>query len=135
MVQKKLLYGGLIFSLALLSPGFALADLSHLEDDRKVLDVSAGYRWVSTDDNPNRAAEYSFLDDSPTFNLVYKQDSGNRGFSLAADFLNENDYSVEGSFDYKALIRLNARSERMYHNLEGAVEAYMKRMGQGASTG
>jgi len=121
MVRKSFLYGGLIFALTLLSPGFAqadLADLSLLKDDNKVLDVSVGYRWVSTDDTPNRAAEYISLDDSSTFNLVYKQDSGNRGFSLTADFLNDNDYSVEASFDYKALIRLNARSERMYHNLD-----------------
>jgi hypothetical protein len=77
MVQKSLRYGVLIFALVTLSPGFGLADLddmSHLEYESKVLDVSAGYRWVSTDDNPNRASEYSYLNDSPTFNLVYKQE-------------------------------------------------------------
>ncbi len=121
MVQKSLQYGALIFVLLILSPGFGLADLddkSQLEDDGKVLDVSAGYRWVNTDNNPNRAAEYSHLDDSATFNLVYKQDFGDQKFSLIGDFLNDNDYFIEGSYDYKALIRLNARSERLYHNLD-----------------
>ena len=121
MVQKSLQYGALIFVLLILSPGFGLADLddkSQLEDDGKVLDVSAGYRWVNTDNNPNRAAEYSHLDDSATFNLIYKQDFGDQKFSLIGDFLNDNDYFIEGSYDYKALIRLNARSERLYHNLD-----------------
>ena len=58
MVQKSLRYGILIFALVLFSSGFGLADIndmSHLEDESKVLDVSTGYRWVNTDDNPNRA--------------------------------------------------------------------------------
>jgi hypothetical protein len=121
MVQKGLHYGILIFVLLILSPGFGLADLDDLppvEDDNKVLEVSTGYRWVSTDDRPDRAAEYSFLEDSPTFNLIYKQDFGDREVSLVGDFVNYNDYYIEGHFDYKALFRLNARSERMFHNLD-----------------
>ncbi len=121
MVQKSLRYGVLIFALVTLFPGFGLADLddmSHLEDESKVLDVSAGYRWVSTDDNPNRASEYSFLEDSPTFNLVFKQELVDRKFSLVVDLVNHNDYKIEGTFDYKALFRLSAREEKMYHNLD-----------------
>ncbi len=128
MVQKSLHYGILIPSLLLLSsallilsPGSGLADSGDIlpvEEDSKVLEVSTGYRWISTDDNPNRAAEYKFLDDSPTFNLIYKQDFGDKNISLVGDFLNYNDYFIEGHFDYKTLFRLNARSERMYHNLD-----------------
>lgn len=121
IAQKSLKYGVLIFVVTVLFPGFVLADLddsSHLVDESKSLEMSAGYRWASTDDNPNRAAEYSFLDDSPTFNLNYHQDTGDLNFSLIADFINYNDYFLEGSFDYKALFRLNAWSERMYHNLD-----------------
>ncbi len=95
MVQKGLHYGILIFVLLILSPGFGLADLDDLppvEDDNKVLEVSTGYRWVSTDDRPDRAAEYSFLEDSPTFNLIYKQDFGDRGVSLVGEFVKYNDY-------------------------------------------
>ena len=121
IAQKGLKYGVLIFVITVLFPGVGLADLdekSHLEDESKTLEMAAGYRWVNTDDNPNRAAEYSFLDDSPTFNLIYKQDTGDLNFSLTGDFINDNDYFIEGSFDYNALFRLKARSERMYHNLD-----------------
>jgi len=128
MVQKSLHYGILILTLLIsssalliLSPSSGLADSgdkSPVVEDRKVLEVSTGYRWVNKDDNPDRAAEYNFLEDSPTFNLVYKQDFGDRDVSLVGDFVNYNDYYVEGHFDYKALFRLNARSERMYHNLD-----------------
>lgn len=121
MIQKSLHYGILVFVMLMLTPGFSLADpgdKSQPEDDRRVLDLSTGYRWVSTDDNPNRAAEYSDLDDSPTFSLIYLQDFGDQKFSLIGEFITDNDFSIEGSFDYKALIRLNARSERLYHNLD-----------------
>lgn len=121
IVQKCLHSGLLIFALLMLSPGFGRANLgetSQLEGDSKVLDMSSGYRWVSTEDNPQRAGEYYFLDDSPTFNLTYKQNIDDRDFSLIGDFVNHNDFHIEGSFDYKTLFRLNARSERMYHNLD-----------------
>ncbi len=127
MVQKSLHYGILMLTLLLalilliLSSAYGLADsieISPVVEDRKVLKVSTGYRWASTDDNPGRAAEYNFFEDSPTFNLIYKHDFGDKEVSLVGDFVNYNDFYVEGHFDYKALFRLNARSERMYHNLD-----------------
>jgi len=121
MVQKSWHYGILILTLLILSPGFGLADIdevSPVEEDSKILEVSAGYSWVSKDDNPNRAAEYSFLEDSSTFNLIYKQDFGDNYVSLVGDFANYNDYFVEGHFDYTTLLRFTVRSERMYHNLD-----------------
>lgn len=121
IVQKSLHYGALICVMVLLCPNFSMADLDNIpptNDDSKVISASAGYSWVSTDDNPNRAREYSYLDDSPTFNLVYKQDFGKQDFSLIGDFLNDNDYYIESNFNYEGLIRLNARSERLYHNLD-----------------
>lgn len=121
IVQKSLYYGVLISVITMLCPSFSMAGLEETpqaNDEGKVLDASAGYRWVSTKDNPNRAKEYSYFDDSPTFNLIYKQDFGKQHFSLVGDFLNENDYFIESDFNYESLIRLSARTERLYHNLD-----------------
>ncbi len=71
MVHKSFRHGILIFALLLLLPGFGQADtndLAHPEGQQNP-GWSAGYRWVGTHDNPNRAAEYSYLKDSPTANL------------------------------------------------------------------
>lgn len=121
IVQKSLHRRILIFAMAMLCPGLSMADLDDIpqtNDDSASIDVSAGYRWVDTDNTPNRAREYSYLEDSPTFNLVYKQDFGKQDVSLIGDFFNENDYYIESDFNYESLIRLHARSERLYHNLD-----------------
>jgi hypothetical protein len=121
MVQKNTLYGLLIFTLLIMSQNTVLADLDDmtlLENKNRILDVSAGYYWASTDDNPDRAAEYKFLEDSPTFGLVFKQEEEDLRFSMIGTFINDNDYSLEGSVDYKTLLRVQARTDRMYHNLD-----------------
>ena len=121
MVQKWLQYGVLIASMVILLPGFTLADIDSAPAEKtkdQTLEFSAGYRWVDTNDQPDRAAEYNYLHDSPTFNLVVKQLTEDKSFSLVGDYINENDYYLEGSFNYKSMVRLNARSERLYHNLD-----------------
>jgi len=121
MFDKIMQYGVLLLALLIFMPGSSRADLdgmSRLEDDARIVAASIGYRWVDVDGNANRAAEYSYLDDSETFGLVYKQDFGDKHFSLTADFVNENDYNFEGEYSHKALIRLSALSERLYHNLD-----------------
>jgi len=121
MFDKNMKYGILLFALLILLPGASQADLddmSHLEDDTRVAAAAVGYRWVDTDGNANRAAEYSYLDDSATFNMIYKRDLGDKHFSLTGDFNNENDYLFESYFNYKGLLRLDATTERLYHNLD-----------------
>ncbi len=121
MFDKSMQYGSLLLTFLLFMPGSSRADLddmSHLEDDTRTLSASIGYRWVDTNGNANRAAEYSYLDDSETFELVYKQDLEDKHLSLMADFVNKNDYIFEGEFNYKALFRLSLMSERLYHNLD-----------------
>jgi hypothetical protein len=121
MVRNSLRCTFLLGTLLLCSAAIALADLDELAKDKEsshALDVAAGYRWLATDDNPQRAAEYDFLDDSPTFNLLLRDGDKTRTFALDIDYLNHNDYNVEGRYDYKALLRLNARTERFFHNLD-----------------
>ncbi len=121
MFDQSMKYGILLFALLALLPGVSHADLddmSHLEDDTRVIAAAVGYRSIDTDGNAGRAAEYSYLDDSATFDLLYKRDLGSTHFSLSSDFNNENDYIFEGEFNYKALLRLNVMTERLYHNLD-----------------
>ncbi len=121
MVQKWLHYGILISSIVLLLPGSVRADPDTAPSEKpkdQTLLFSTGYRWIDTSGQANRAAEYHYLDDSPTFNLVFKQLADHKNFSLFGDYLNQNDYYLDGSFDYKSLARLNARTERLYHNLD-----------------
>lgn len=119
MVKKYMQYGVLAFVLTLQCATPGLADISDilLAEDYGHLEASAGYRWVGTDNNPNRAAEYSYLKDSPTFTFGFSQLASAHKFSLTGNYLNYNDYSFEGGFD-KTLYRLHVRSERMYHNLD-----------------
>jgi hypothetical protein len=121
MVQKNTLYGLLIFVMLIISHNTALAELDDANQEKeknRVVDLSTGYYWASSDNNPGRAAEYKFLEDSQTFGLVLKQMDKGLSFSLVGDFINDKDYSLEGSLDYKALLRIRARTERMYHNLD-----------------
>jgi hypothetical protein len=120
MPDKNMRYGILLLFLSILIPVLCLADIadiSTLESDSRVA-AAIGYRWVDTDGNAGRAAEYSFLDASETFNFTYQQDPGVRHFSLTGVYNNEHDYDFAGDFDYKALFRLSARTERLYHNLD-----------------
>jgi hypothetical protein len=119
MLQKYMRYGILALSLLILTKTFSLADstdLLNLEDEQ-IVEVAAGYRFVDTDNSPNRAAEYSYLNDSPTFNLVIKKYDTNRKFSLVGDYLGHKDFNFAGDLDSK-LFRLHLRTERMYHNLD-----------------
>jgi hypothetical protein len=119
MAQKYMRYGFMALAMLLLTTHFSLADTTDLltVEDERIVDLSAGYRFVDTSDNGNRAAEYSYLNDSPTFNFLVKKYDTNRKFSLAGDFLSHNDFNFAGSLDLK-LFRLQLRSERMYHNLD-----------------
>ena len=80
--------------------------------------VEVGYRAVSTDGNPDRAAEYSFLDPSPTFGLDLRGGTGGQHFIFEGKFLNENDYRAEAHLDHYGLASLNLRTERFFHNLD-----------------
>jgi hypothetical protein len=80
--------------------------------------VEAGYQAVSIDANPDRAAEYSFLDSSPTLGLDLRGGSGVRHYIFDGVFLNENDYRAEAHLDHNGFVNLNLRTERFFHNLE-----------------
>mgnify|MGYP001426037885 CR=1 FL=1 len=80
--------------------------------------VSAGYRGVGSDDNPNRAREYDSLESSPFFKFNYFTDKGGYHLDLGIDYLNEDDYAAEAHLDTNGLLRIDLRSTRFYHNLD-----------------
>jgi len=119
MVEKYIRYGILALCLLILTTTSSLASLDDLLllEDEQIVEVAAGYRFVTTNDNPNRAAEYSYLNDSPTFNILVKKFDTNHKFSLVGDYLGHKDFNFAGGLDTN-LFRLNLRTERMYHNLD-----------------
>jgi hypothetical protein len=80
--------------------------------------IEVGYQAVSLDANPDRAAEYSFLDSSPTLGLDLRGGTGGHHFIFEGKFLNENDYHAEAHLDHNGLASLNLRTERFFHNLD-----------------
>ena len=121
MVEKYLRYGILVLSLLMLTTTSSLASLDDLLllEDEQIVEAAAGYRFVDTDNSPNRAAEYSYLNDSPTFDFLVKKYDTGRKFSLVGDYLGHKDFNFAGNLDAN-LFRLHLRSERMYHNLDHA---------------
>jgi hypothetical protein len=99
-----------------------------------------GYQAVSIDANPDRAAEYSFLDSSPTLGLDLRGGVGGHHYILEGKFLNENDYRAEANLDHNGLANLNLRTERFFHNLDhipyapGVPEARGDANGQAATS-
>jgi hypothetical protein len=102
--------------------------------------VDLGYRAVSIDDNPDRAAEYSFLDSSPTLGLDLRGGTGGHHYIFEGIFLNENDYRAEAHLDHNGLANVNLRTERFFHNLDhipyapGSPEARGDANGQAATS-
>lgn len=112
-----------LYTTLLALPGFILlaaASLLAADADEWTFDgkVGVGYRAVSTDGNPDRAAEYSFLESSPTLGLEARGGSGIEHFIFEGAYLNENDYRAEAHYDHGGLVRFGLRTERFYHNLD-----------------
>jgi len=109
-------------TLLVLSGFFLLPSsvFSAAEDDALSTEgkIEVGYRAVSTDGNPDRAAEYSYLKSSPTFGLDLRGGTGGHHFILEGNYLNENDYHAEAHLDHYGLATVNLRSERFFHNLD-----------------
>jgi len=102
--------------------------------------VEVGYQAVSTDGNPDRAVEYSFLDSSPTLGLDLRGGTGGHHYIFEGKYLNENDYRAEAHLDHNGLASLNLRTERFFHNLDhipyapGVPEARGDANGQAATS-
>ncbi len=121
MVDNWYKRGMLALALFAATLGPASADLSDISDhakDVRVLEVDLGYRAVDTDGTPSRAAEYAPLEDSMTGGVLLQHDDGDRAFLFRGAYRDPKDYDLGLSFDYKALLRLNLREERMVHNLD-----------------
>lgn len=108
-----MLLGGTNPALADLTPDIEAADRIETEAS-----VSIGYRGIGTDDYAGRAREYDSLEPSPTFKAKLFTDKETFHLDLGADYLNEDDYSAEAHLDYSGLMRIDLRSQRMFHNLD-----------------
>src|SRR5210317_1005333 len=99
----------------------ALADMDEIkaeENSKTDINIIAGYRGVSEDNNPSRALEYDSLKSSPLFNVDLATDQGSYFLNFNFDYLNENDYSGELNLNSKGLAQVNLRSERFFHSLD-----------------
>ena len=115
----KLGFYAMLFALSgfILPPG---ASLLAADDEQFSLEskMEVGYRAVSTDGNPDRAAEYSFLESNPTLGLDIRGGTGTERFIFEGAYLNENDYRAEAHYNHGGLLRFDLRTERFFHNLD-----------------
>lgn len=109
-------------SLLFVLSGFILAPPSLLAADENSSSstgsVKAGYQAISTDGNPGRAAEYSFLEPGPILGIDLRGGSGMRHYVFDGAFLNEKDYRAEAHYDQNGVLNINLRTERFFHNLD-----------------
>lgn len=115
MVLKRIL-----FLLLLSAATSGAADLKVQNETNAAIssELAVGYRFVSTDDNPQRAGEYDYLHSSATVDGTIKGSQARQRFSLDGIYLNEKDYLLEGDYDYRGLFRIHGLSEALYHNLD-----------------
>lgn len=104
----------------LLAPGVSFADLrdsEHVKIETEI-NTSIGYRSVSEQGEPSRAAEYKSLDSGPTLDLHFFK--AFEDFTLGVDgtYLGEDEYSTTANLNANSQIRLFLRSQRFVHNLE-----------------
>lgn len=98
-----------------------LADMDELkteEENKTRINLGAGYRGVSQDNNPSRALEYDSLESSALFNVDLATDQGAYFLNFDFNYLNEDDYFGEVNLNSKRHAQFNLRSERFFHNLD-----------------
>jgi hypothetical protein len=108
-----LLAAGLL-TLCASAPALATEDHS-IEQSAKLF---LGYRAVSTDRTPARAAEYQLLQSGPVAHLTLQSPENDHQIFLDARIQNENEHRIDFEWDYKALLRVGLRSEGLVHNLD-----------------
>lgn len=113
----KVILIALIF--VLLVPGYVAADLESAGNyERTQATLTAGYNWVETEGNSERAAEYLYQDASGTASLDVNGGVGDKHFIINGDYLNKNDFTFNGHFDKNHALRLDLRVEKLFHNLD-----------------
>ncbi len=80
--------------------------------------LEPGYGFVSTRGNPGRAAEYSLLRSSAAGRFDLQALFPNHRLRFEGTYLNESDFYGAADIDYRGLIRLNASTESLFHNLD-----------------
>lgn len=81
-------------------------------------ELGVGYKGVSTEGEPGRAKEYSFLRSSAIGSVDMHAWKDMRSYSLLADYENEADYRAELEFNGRGKVRLLLITESMFHNLD-----------------
>lgn len=87
-------------------------------DTHVMAEVSAGYRFLSTDSFGGRAAEYEYLRSSAAGGAAFNTLGKDLKLAVDGAFQNKNDYHADLTYDYKGIYRLLARTESLFHNLD-----------------
>ncbi|WP_236685530.1 hypothetical protein [Geobacter pickeringii] len=84
----------------------------------RLLEVGAGYRFVTTDGSGGRAAEYEYLRPSVTGSAHFARLGKDLKLDVDGTYLNSKDYHANLDFDYAGYYRLDFRTESLFHNLD-----------------
>ena len=103
-----------------LLPGLSQADVEDITGTalQPQAKVDLGYRGVSVHGKPARAAEYQSLQSSPTLGVDFFIPLEAFFLDLEGEYLSDDEYNVDAELNAKAQVRLNLRSQRMFHNLD-----------------
>ncbi len=80
--------------------------------------LTLGYRAISTDDNPHRAAQYDSLDSGPVAAIDVRAGTAHNYALLDLGYISEKDYQGELDLNYKGALRFNLFSQSLFHNLD-----------------
>ena len=109
--MKNLLHLMLISGLAVLPMATAAAD-----DDATVAKAEVGFRSVSEDDSPEKAAEYQSTEDGPTGKVLVKTDGSWGNLLLYADYVAKDDHRGKLDFDIKRMVRSHTSYDLFPHH-------------------
>lgn len=78
----------------------------------------AGYRFLHSEGNVNRAEQYSYLHSGIAAGGYWGTLGQNLKFAIEGTYLNNNDYHGDLLFDENGEYRIHMKSEALYHNLQ-----------------
>lgn len=81
-------------------------------------EASTGYRAFSVDGYGGKAGEYESLSSSGVLDFYLDYLTPEQKLKLNGTYLDEDDYNLSGTADYKGKIRLNIDSRNFVHNLD-----------------
>ncbi|MGD8352308.1 MAG: TonB-dependent receptor [Nitrospirota bacterium] len=118
LVFAALAVGVLTAPLRAQEIGFEEAPIYHFPEIEPSYGLTGGY-WLSGVKGSRRAAEYYYLEDSPSFGTSVIAFPFPHRLHFEIEFLNEKDYLSDLRYAYKDLVLLRAVARGLFHNLGG----------------